>query len=209
MAEKICVIIGSAPVADDDFCGMDRGSRYVICADGGYDTAERCGILPDLLIGDFDSVRAELPKNVETIRLKVEKDDTDTFAAVKEGMRRGYRRFELYGVLGGGRMDHSFASFCVLQCLASQGCKAVILDGDRRVFLMDGGRLTLSGMKGRTVSVFPFGCATCEVTYSGLKYPLEEAVLESSVPLGVSNRILEDTAQITVSSGDALVFVEK
>jgi len=209
MAEKICVIIGSAPVAAGELREMDRKNRFVVCADGGYDAAMQSGVIPDLLIGDFDSIRSELPKDVETIRLKVEKDDTDTFAAVKEGMRRGYRRFELYGVLGGERMDHSFASLCVLQYLASQGCKAVILDGSRRVFLMDGGRLTLSGMKGRTVSVFPFGCSTCEVTYSGLKYPLEEAVLESSIPLGASNRILEETAQITVSSGDALVFVEK
>lgn len=203
------MIIGSAPVAAGELREMDRMNRFVVCADGGYDAAMQSGVIPDLLIGDFDSIRSELPKDVETIRLKVEKDDTDTFAAVKEGMRRGYRRFELYGVLGGERMDHSFASLCVLQYLASQGCKAVILDGSRRVFLMDGGRLTLSGMKGRTVSVFPFGCSTCEVTYSGLKYPLEEAVLESSIPLGASNRILEETAQITVSSGDALVFVEK
>ena len=202
-------MIGSVPIERDAFQKLDRSASYIVCADGGYDNAARCGIIPDLLVGDFDSVRADLPKNVETIRLKVEKDDTDTFAAVKECIRRGYRNFELYGMLGGARMDHSYANFCVLQYLASQGCRAVIVQGDRRIFLLNGGRLTLSGMKGRTVSVFPFGCASCEVSYTGLKYSLESAVLESAVPLGVSNLIAEDTAQITVHSGDAIVFVER
>ena len=206
---KICVVIGSVPVERDAFRNLDRAVSYIVCADGGYDNAVRCGIIPDLLLGDFDSVQTGLPENVETLRLKVEKDDTDTFAAVKECIRRGYRCFELYGVLGGARMDHSYASLCVVQYLTSQGCRAVVMDGSRRVFLLNGGRLTLSGMKGRTVSVFPFGCASCEVSYKGMKYPLEAAVLESEIPLGASNLIVEDTAQITVQSGNAIVFVER
>ncbi|MCI1955341.1 MAG: thiamine diphosphokinase [Oscillospiraceae bacterium] len=211
MAKKreICVIIGSAPMDRDAFQDVDMQERFVICADGGYDNAQKLGIRPDLLIGDFDSIQNRLPENVETIRLKIEKDDTDTLAAVKEGLQRGYRRFELGGVLGGDRFDHSYANLCVLQYLSSQGCKAVILDGSRKVFLLKGGRLTLSRMKGCTVSVFPFGCSSCEVTYTGLQYPLRQAILYSEVPLGVSNCITDDMAQIIVHSGDALVIVQK
>ena len=210
MAEKrkICAVIGAAPIAEGTFEKLDMSRRFVICADGGYDGAVESGIVPDLLIGDFDSVHSELPPDIKTIRMKPEKDDTDLFAAVKEGMRLGFREFELYGALGGERLDHSFANFCVLQYLAGQGCRAFIADGRRRVFLMDGGRLTLSGMKGATLSVFPFGCASCEVTYSGLKYPLEGATLSSEIPLGVSNEVLDDTAQVTVHSGDALIYVQ-
>lgn len=181
----------------------------MICADGGYDNAVKFGIVPDLLIGDFDSVQNSLPDEVETIRLKIEKDDTDTLAAVKEGIQRGYREFELVGVLGGSRIDHSYANLCVLQYLGSQGCKAVIKDGQRKVFLLNGGRLTLSGMKGSTVSVFPFGCASCEVSYTGLQYPLEQAILYSNIPLGVSNCVIEESAQIIVHNGDALIIVQR
>lgn len=206
---EICVIIGSAPVEENPLGRVDRKNCSVICADGGYDNAVRFGIVPDLLIGDFDSVGSPLPADVETIRLQVKKDDTDLLAAVKEGVRRGFRSFVLTGVLGGERFDHSFANLCVLQFLAAQGCRAFIEQDRCRVFLLRGGRLTLSGEKGCTVSVFPFGCASCEVSYMGLQYPLTHALLSSEVPLGVSNRVSADRAQIIVHSGDALIIVQR
>ncbi len=206
---EICVVIGSAPIEEDPFGLLGRDGCFVICADGGYDTAVRFGIRPDLLIGDFDSVRGSLPSGVETIRLKVEKDDTDLLAAVKEGIRRGFRSFVLTGVLGGERFDHSFANICVLQYLCAQGCKAFIGQDRCQVFLLRSGRLTLSGEKGGIVSVFPFGCASCEVSYTGLQYPLTHAMLTSEVPLGVSNHIVEDLAQIVVHSGYALIVVQR
>lgn len=210
MAEerKTCAVIGSAPIGENPFEGRDRSGFFVICADGGYDSAAKFSIVPDLLIGDFDSLQGSLPENIPVIRLKVEKDDTDMFAAVREGVRRGFRSFELFGALGGKRMDHSFANFCTLQYLAGQGCRAVIADGSRRVFLLNGGRLMLNGLKGRTVSVFPFGCSSCTVSYTGLKYPLDNALLEPNSTLGTSNSVSEDRAQIVVSSGNAIVFLE-
>lgn len=211
MAEikKICAVFGAAPIPESPFGDSERRERYVVCADGGYDSAVKFGIVPDLLIGDFDSVGSSLPGDIETIRLKPEKDDTDMLAAVREGLKRGFRAFELYGAFGGARFDHSFANLCVLQYLAAQGCKAVIFDGPNRAFLLQGGRLTLRGMQGATLSVFPFGCASCEVTYAGLQYPLKNAVLHSEVPLGVSNCVVDDPAQVTVHSGSALVFLQR
>mgnify|MGYP000996413704 CR=1 FL=1 len=207
--KEICVVIGSVPVGKAVFEGIPWDRCFVVCADGGYDNAVRDGIRPDLLIGDFDSVQNSLPEGVKTIRLKVEKDDTDTFAAVKEGIRRGYRDFVLAGVFGGERSDHSYASLCVLQYLCRQGCRAV-MEGDRcRIFMLGGGKLILRKMKGKTVSVFPFGCVSCEVSYSGLKYPLTHSLLLSDTPRGVSNRAVGDAASVTVHSGNALIMVER
>ena len=97
---KRCVIIGggdcSADVLKKNICSDD----YIICADGGYDIANVCGIIPDLLIGDFDSIRA-LPQNVKTITLPVEKDVTDTVAAFNEGVKAGFKSFVLFGGTGG------------------------------------------------------------------------------------------------------------
>ena len=127
-------------------------------------------------------------------------------AAIKEGIRRGYKEFELMCALG-GRFDHSFANFCALQYLASQGCKAVIVGKDCRVFLLTTGRLTLRKLKGSTISVFPFGAGSCTVSYQGMKYPLSEARLSSTNPIGVSNQIITDDAQIIIHSGNALIFL--
>jgi thiamine pyrophosphokinase len=204
---RTCLIVGAVPMKFSPLGSRDRQNCYIICADGGYDNAARFHICPDLMVGDFDSIMSPLPEGVETIRLQVEKDDTDTMVAVKEGIRRGYREFVLCGVLRGVRCDHSYANLCVLQYLSKQGCKAVIEDGSNRIFLLKAGKLILRGVKGRTVSVFPFGCPSCEVSYIGMKYPLTRAVLSSAVPLGVSNTVEEENAQIMVSSGDALVFL--
>lgn len=204
---KKCVIIGAVPITDDSVLKEISSGDYVICADGGVDTALTYKIKPDLIIGDFDSVKNELPQNIETIRLKTEKDDTDMMAAVKQGLSRGYRDFVLLGALGGQRFDHSFANLCTLQYLCQNGCKALILDENCRVFLLKGGRLTLGKMKGKTVSVFPFGCVSCKVSYIGLKYPLTNAMLTSENPLGTSNQVVCDLAQITVHNGSALIVV--
>lgn len=203
-----CIIIGSAPLDDDDdaMSLINTTDSFVICADGGLDIALKYNITPNLIIGDLDSVQSALPKDVETIKLKAEKDDTDMMAAIKEGIRRGYREFDLVCALG-GRFDHSFANFCALKFLASQGCKAAIISKGCRVFILTSGRITLSKLTGSTVSVFPFGDDFCTVSYEGLKYPLSEAHLSSSNPVGVSNQIISDDAHIIVHSGYALIFL--
>ncbi|WP_207747801.1 thiamine diphosphokinase [Clostridium sp. D33t1_170424_F3] len=207
---KRCMIIGSAPLADKTvFEEYPPESFYIICADGGVDTAKAYGLRPDLLIGDFDSLRGELPEGIETIRLKPEKDDTDMMAAVREGLRRGFREFVLAGALGGERFDHSIANLCVLQYLAEQGCHAVLADRNTSVLLLKSGRMVLRGLAGATFSAFPFGCAVCTVSYEGMKYPLDEYPLRSNFPLGCSNQIINDPAQVIVHSGDALIVIQK
>ena len=202
-----CVIIGSAPCeSDGDFREIDWENSFVICADGGLDLALRQNITPNLIIGDFDSVKNQLPNNIETIRLQTEKDDTDMMAAIRIAIKRGYRDFILLGALG-GRFDHSFANLCAMQFLAAQGCKAMIIGQGCRVFLLNGGRLTLSRLKGSTVSVFPFGTTSCTVTYEGLKYPLTEVRLSADYPLGVSNLIIAENARVMVHDGNALIIV--
>ena len=202
-----CVIIGSAPFENYEvFQEIDWKNSFVICADGGVDVALLNHITPNLIIGDFDSIKGELPKNIETIKLQIEKDDTDMMAAIRTGLKRGYREYILLGALG-GRFDHSFANLCALQYLASQGCKATLVAQGCRVFLLNGGRLNLSKLKGSTVSVFPFGTASCTVSYIGLKYPLTEARLSVDNPLGVSNEIIAEDARIILHNGNALIIV--
>ena len=89
---KICMILGSAPLEGDCIpAGFSAEDCFVICADGGIDTARKLNIQPDLVVGDFDSAQGEPPEGVEVIRLPVEKDETDLLYAVKEAFRRGDR----------------------------------------------------------------------------------------------------------------------
>ena len=205
---EICMIIGSAPVEGDRIPEEFRPEDcFLICADGGVDTASRLGLHPDLVVGDFDSARTDPPEDVETIRLPVEKDETDLLYAVKEGMRRGYSSFILLGVLGGERFDHSFASLCVLSYIADRGGRAVMADGKTRVFVISSGRLVFTDLKGATLSVFPFGVNACTVSYKGLQYPLTNYALSLNEAMGVSNCIIENRAEVFLHQGLALVIL--
>lgn len=207
MAEKVnCVILGAAP-EDGEIVREYTKNAFVICADGGLDTALKNGVTPDLAVGDFDSATMDVPPGIETIRLPVHKDDTDMLYAVKEGFQRGYQNFFLLGALGGERFDHSIANLSVLDFIAGNGGKGVIISQNCQVFLLSSGKLILKEQKGNTISVFPFGAASCNVSYHGLEYPLTHYSLQAGIPLGVSNSIIDDHAEIILHEGKMLVIV--
>ena len=204
---KQCIVVGSGPVKSlSVFEEYDAKNAFVICADGGLDTALAAKVKPNVVIGEFDSAKSSPPANTETIRLLREKDDTDMISAVKEGLRRGYNDFVLLGAMG-GRFDHMYANICTLQYILSKGGRGLMADKDEKIFLMPGGRLHLRGMRGNTASVYPFGCANATVSYTGMKYPLNEEVLTIPEPRGTSNIIDSDDATITVLSGQILIYV--
>lgn len=204
---KRCIVVGSAPVQNlSVFEEYDAQNSFVICADGGLDTALAAKIKPNVVIGDFDSAKAAPPANTETIRLLREKDDTDMLSAVKEGLHRGYTDFVLLGAIG-GRFDHTYANICTLQYILSVGGRGVMADDKEKIFLMPGGRLHLRGMRGAIASVYPFGSANATVTYTGMKYPLNEEVLTTTEPRGTSNVIDSNDATVTVLSGQVVIYV--
>jgi len=81
----------------------------IICADGGYERLKEIGLSPDLIIGDMDSLSCPLPEHIPFYPLPVEKDDTDTLAALKKAIELGFRDIILVGGLG-GRRDHTLAN---------------------------------------------------------------------------------------------------
>ncbi len=204
---KRCFIIGSAPHSDiSEGVKQIEPNDFVVCADGGYLFAQKQGITPDLIVGDFDS--SPVPQNFtgEMIQLPVMKDDTDTMYCLKECMKRGYRDFVLLGMTG-GREDHTYANLCTLMYAFKHGARAKLTDGKSEIFLAENECVRISDKKGCTFSVFPFGCGQCTVSLKGFLYGLTEGTLEASFPLGVSNEVTSDLAEVTVSDGTALIFL--
>ncbi|MCL2106309.1 MAG: thiamine diphosphokinase [Oscillospiraceae bacterium] len=198
-----CYLIGAAPDAAPVV--LEEGD-YVIAADGGCDTVRKWGLLPDFVVGDFDSMLQPAPSGVTCKKVPAEKDDTDLALALREGLDRGYRRFELIGAAG-GRPDHTFANMQLLVKAASLGAFAVMRqDGFSTAALTENGSLKLRG-SGK-VSVFSFGGQAKGVTLRGLKYPLVEAELTQDKPVGVSNEIVGGEAEISLENGVLLVFWE-
>lgn len=207
--EQKCMIIGAAPIESPAvFEEYDPKEFFIICADAGFENAAKYGITPNLIVGDFDSASAKPPEGIRCVSLPVEKDVTDTMYAAMRGMARGFRSFVLVGCLGGKRLDHTMANLEVLQYIRQHGGSAVLADDHTKLFLIHDGRLRMTGVQGATVSVFPYGGPTCNVSYVGLQYPMTRQDLTSGgLLMGVSNSVVGDVAQVRVHEGTALVMV--
>ena len=205
---KCFVIVGAGDLSSSDLNALKKEDGFITAADGGYLPLLQAGIQPDLIIGDFDS--AKIPETgVELIRLPVVKDDTDMVYCVKEGLKRGYRSFRLYGALGGRRISHTIANLQLLSMIHQKGAEGDIVSDSVRVFLMNAGdtRVFSKELKG-TVSFFSISDRAI-LTLKGLDYELERGELRRDFPLGVSNHFIGQEAQAEVFEGEVLGIVEE
>lgn len=186
------------------FFGLREGpgdGDLVIAADAGYLVCKSCGIVPDLLLGDFDSMEA--PADFDRIcRLPVEKDDTDTMAAIRMALEQGCDTVYIYGGTGGKRLDHTLANLQSLLYLRRHGAIGYLYDDDFVWTVIENEALRIQKtVEWGLFSAFCLGDRAEGIDEVGFQYPLKDAVLTPEFPLGVSNHIMEDTAVITVRKG--------
>ncbi len=198
---NVCRVIGAGECDKIDFKKQDKD--LIIAADGGCVYLENAGIIPDIIIGDFDSL-GYVPKGDEVVKLNPVKDITDMDAAVKEGIKRGYTEFHLYGACG-GRIDHTLANIQLVASLAQNNIKAYI-HGDMIVTAVCNGEIKFTSDNKGYVSVFSHSDKCCGVTIEGLKYSLDNAELNNTFPLGVSNEFIGSESRIKVEKGTLIVI---
>ncbi len=201
MKEPVCMVVGAGEFRET---ALPIGPRdLLIAADGGADYLRAIGLTPDVLIGDMDSLAGETA--TETIRLPREKDDTDMRAALRLGWERGYRRFRIYGGLG-GRLDHTLANLQCLADISARGGRACLLGDDITVTAVTNGVFELPHGRRGVVSVFAVSDRAAGVAIRGLRYELEEAQLTSRFPIGVSNESDGTGGRISVADGTLLIL---
>lgn len=180
---------------------VPREEDFVIAADAGYRTCLAAGVRPTLVIGDFDSM--DVPEDFgEICRLPVEKDDTDTLAAVRLGLEKGCREFFIYGGTGGKRLDHTLANLQMLLYLRRQGARGWLYGDDFVWTVLENESMTIEKtVEWGLFSAFCLGDRAEGIDEIGFQYSLADAALTPDFPMGVSNHILEPTATITVRRG--------
>ena len=181
---------------------------YVICVDHGYNLARKDSITPHLIIGDFDSMELSFETSALVIQLPVEKDETDTLAAVKHSINLGHKEIIIIGGMG-GRLDHTLAN---IQCLAyglHHGIRMELRDGRNVASIHFPSTLYVPAKTGYCLSMFSFS-QTCEgLTTEGLKYPLSDYTLNHDFPIGISNEFTSREAVITFRKGRLLLILSK
>lgn len=186
-----------------------RSADLIISADSGARHCIRFHVVPDMLIGDFDSAGGEdlselASAGAEVVRFPSEKDMTDSELAVEEASRRGCTRIILLGALG-TRLDHSISNIFLLKKLLDKDIEGMLADEHNEARLINSG-IELAREEGAFITLLPVNGAAKGVTTEGLYYPLKNATLETGSSWGVSNQFSEDTARVTVKEGYLLVI---
>ena len=212
--KKRAILIGAGEKnAERDDLGNSE-ENVVIALDGGLIFCVENDIIPNYIIGDFDSLPCEKQSLLENypndrvMRLPCEKDDTDMLAAIKFAMKKGISDFVIYGGLG-GRLSHTIANIQCLMYLKERGLNGVLVGKNTRAFLLKNETVIFDEGYSGYISVFSYSEKAEGVTLKGLKYELEDAELTAKYPLGVSNELIGKEAQVSVREGVLLLVMDQ
>ena len=183
----------------------------IICCDAGLDRAEELGIVPDIIIGDFDSLektQGEIPDSgtsvPEVITLPHEKDMTDTEAACDLAFSRGAGVMTILGGIG-GRFDHTMANIGLMSKYLGKA-DIFILDGDNFIRMLAPGKYNIISADYKYLGLIAYGGPVSGLTLTGTYYPLEDHFLTADTSLAISNEITHEPAVVSFDSGQLLVI---
>ena len=202
---KRCVVIGGADIGRyDRIRSYLRADDFYICCDSGLKHREGLGIVPDLIVGDFDSY--ENPRlNIETIVLPCEKDDTDTVFAAKEAVKRGFDSFLLIGAAG-ARLDHTLGNVSILLKLHALGREALLVDDYSEMEIVSKNPVYIDDSY-PFFSLLNITGRARGITVKNAKYPLQGAEIDCTYQYGISNEVLPgDRAVVSVEEGELLLI---
>ncbi len=190
-----------------------RAADEIVCVDGGLVHCLAAGLRPTLLLGDMDSVSPELVSSivdsgVEAIRYSAEKDASDLELALTVLADRGVNELILLGI-SGGRTDHMLFNW-LLVVRRNWPFKLQLIDAHTHAILVNTDYpLEFPVVNSDTISLLPLLGPVCGVTTEGLRYQLQNAVLQTGSTRGLSNEAISTVCQVRVTSGTLLVMLSK
>lgn len=212
---KRCLIITGGKL-DLSFAGSffeQETFDKIIAVDAGLEAVKALGLEPDMVVGDFDTVK---PGILQYYRQKEhiiwdthqpEKDETDTELALRTAMETGVSDMVILGATG-GRLDHSIGNIHLLYACLQKGVKASIVDEKNRLYILDQGKTYRSSeIWGKYISFLPLTEEVHGITLKGFKYPLTNRDIRIGTSLCISNELEAETGTITFRDG-ALICVE-
>lgn len=200
-------ILTNGEYGDYRFCDKIKNYDYIICADNGIKHARALQIIPDYILGDFDSANEEdrlYFDKVETCKVAAMKDETDTELAVEKALDLGGTQIDILGGLG-SRIDHSLANIHLLYRGLKCGVPMRLMNGHNTVYLIDH-EITLEGKPKDIVSLLPLTMEVKGVSTEGLVYGLQSDSFHLGKPYGVSNVMTGTRFKVTLDEGLLLVI---
>lgn len=186
-----------------------RKTDYIIGVDRGAYWLLEHKIIPDIAIGDFDSVSKKEFQTIESnvnkiIRHTPEKDATDLELAVDHAIGLKPKEAGIFGAIG-TRFDHNFAGIQVLLKLSSHNIYGYIVDNFNEIYIVRHRSILQHSDKFPYVSIFPLTDKAI-VTLSGCRYNVSRREFVRGSTLGVSNELTISSGHVTVHTGEILLI---
>ncbi|WKY42983.1 thiamine diphosphokinase [Eubacteriaceae bacterium ES2] len=190
---------------------MENHGSIVIGADGGANFLKNIDVCPDYLVGDMDSISAEVLRYYEqkvTIeRYPVVKDQTDTEIAIEKAIDLGADEVIIYGGTG-DRIDHSLGNIYLLSRLLEKGIRGCIVNEKQEIYMIDD-EIKFSYPIQTVISLLPVDGLAQAIYIDGFLYPVENGKMTIFEPYGISNMTNAEEQSIRVGSGKLLVIVNR
>jgi len=206
-AKKACVFCNGPLGNSAKVRHIAKDCDLLIAADGGARYCVDIGLIPQVIIGDADSISSDMWKNdcgIEHIRYPIDKDKSDAALAVEYALEHGCEQVVLVAATG-GRLDHTLGNVALI---ASHPGQVALFDGTSTLIAVDKSeKCILHGKLGTRVSLIPYGPRPSKVRTNGLKYALQDQCLNSATH-GLSNELCQTETCVCVSNGILLVYIE-
>lgn len=187
-------------------------AQFVVCVDGGAKHIRKFGLVPDVLIGDLDSISAEDLEYFKDMKVKIikypsQKEMTDTEIAINYAIDNGYKEVVIIGGIG-TRIDHSLANILLLKQLLEKGIKGTLANEKNEITLTKD-RIKVAKEKDAKLTLLPLTKVVEGITTKGLYYQLNCEDIELGSSRGVSNEFKDEFAEISIKSGILIVIKSK
>lgn len=182
----------------------------MIAADGGARHAKDLGLIPNLVLGDFDTLTLQELKDWEEQDVNVEKfppdkDFTDTHLAVLRAVELGYTDLVIIAALG-GRLDHTLANIMLLALPQAREHNLIILDEHQEIRLIRD-YLIIEGEPGQIISLLPLSDKVSGIITQGLQFQVPQNTFLMGIPNGISNVMTARQATIKIEAGLLLAII--
>ena len=206
------VLVGSGEISEKSKFREYADNCKIIACDGGINHCRKYGIVPNIMVGDFDSATDEnytFFKNIgiEEIKFPTHKDMTDMEIGMDLALQYGADEIYIFGGIG-SRLDHTLGNVHLMCKSLQQGVKTFLMNEDNTVMLVDK-FVEINTHCGQTVSLIPLTTTVEGVTTVNLEYALDNATMIIGSTLGISNVATEDNISIKVKKGILTVFLSQ
>lgn len=204
-----CLIVTGGNIDFEFATELIKTNQYklIIAADSGMHFLFKAKIIPNVIVGDFDSVSEEVlnyysdKKDVEIHKLNPMKNDTDTEYAMRCAIKKGVHCIDIIGGTG-SRLDHVMGNINLLGIGFEENVEISLVDKNNRIRLINQNTILYKEQQfGKYVSLIPYSPKVDQVVLKGFKYPLNDYTMGGFNSLGISNEIVDNEAEISFSDG--------